>query len=191
MSEASIRNDAGDRFRLWLDDPYHRLKPYPGSPDDLCTCSDEPPIKLMSTLGENPIHCMRCNREVPPERLRLETREVDAVASWQSVQGAIEMLELDSGPYELWARAQLMDPNSPTNRRGLEVSGLLRAHRCYFWFFQPIGIDEDIPGLTNCPVCDRRLVRYDDGIFPQLICEDDWVVTEFRELMPDLDDNEE
>src|SRR5437016_912629 len=48
----------------WASDPYFKLKPLPPTPDDeICSCPDDPPIKLMSTalLEDNPIHCLRCN----------------------------------------------------------------------------------------------------------------------------------
>jgi len=163
----------------WLSDPYFKLKPLPPTPDDeICSCPGNPPLKLMSTalLGENPIHCLRCNLEVPPERLRLSASDVDAIAHWRTVYGAIDSLELDSGPYEGWARSQLLDPTSPPNLEGFEVSRRLNAiRRCYFWFFQPEA-DDDYESLSVCPIYKEPLVAYDDGIFPQLLCERDSLV---------------
>ena len=112
-------------------DPYFKLKPSPPTPEDeICHCSDSPPIKLMSLalLSENPLRCLRCNGEVPPERLQLQPLEVDAVAHWNSVYGAIDSLELDSGPYATWARSQLLDPKSPPNVEGLAVARGLKSY---------------------------------------------------------------
>ena len=63
---------------------YAKLRPGEPTPEEeLCQCEDRPPIKLMSTLTENPIHCMQCNLEVPPETLMLSQEAVDGVAYWQ------------------------------------------------------------------------------------------------------------
>ncbi len=53
----------------------------------------------MQALGENPIHCLNCNLEVPPEKLDLATKLIDAVAFWRNVYDAIDRLWLDSGAY--------------------------------------------------------------------------------------------
>jgi hypothetical protein len=169
-----------DHFVAPPADPYFKLKPNPATPaDEVCSCTDSPPIKLMSLAGlsDNPLHCLRCNGEVPPERLMLEPSEVDAVAHWRSVYGAIDWLELDSGPYESWARSQLLDPASPPNVEGLGVArSLNRVRRCYFWFFQPVDLEGDLEPRSTCPVCERPLTAYDDGLFPQRLCEKDGVV---------------
>jgi hypothetical protein len=165
----------------WLNDPYFKLRPPPPTPDDeICSCHDDPPIKLMSLalLSENPIHCLRCNLEVPPERLRLDQPLVDAIAHWNAVYGAIDSLELDSGPYETWARSQLLDPGSPPNVEGLAVARMLNGiRRCYFWFFQP-NADDDYESPELCPMCQQRLRAYEEGLFPQLLCENDSLVLE-------------
>jgi len=165
----------------WQDDPYFKLRPMPPTPEDeICSCRDDPPIKLMSLalLSENPIHCLRCNLEVPPERLRLDQPLDDAVAHWNAVYGAIDSLELDSGPYEAWARLQLLDPASPPNVEGLAVArSLSQIRRCYFWFFQP-NADDDYESPALCPMCHEPLRPYDDGLFPQLLCENDNLVLE-------------
>src|SRR5205823_5984939 len=65
----------------WFNDPYFMLRAPPPTPEnEICSCRDDPPIKLMSLalLSENPIHCLRCNLEIPPERLRLDQPLVDA-----------------------------------------------------------------------------------------------------------------
>jgi hypothetical protein len=47
------------------DDAYAPLRPPPGTPlDELCDCPVGAPIMLMTALSWNPIHWLRCNREV-------------------------------------------------------------------------------------------------------------------------------
>jgi hypothetical protein len=129
-----------------------------------------------AALGANPIHCLQCNLEVPPERLQLTPRDVEAVADWHRTYGAIEYLELASGPYEGWARTQLLDPASPPNVDGLGLAkSINRYRRCYLWFFQPDS-DDDFQARSTCPVCEGPLIAYDGGIFAQLLCEKDNVV---------------
>ena len=67
-------------------DIYERLKSHPTPEDELCTCPAGTPIKLMSDGGisANPIHCLRCNREIVPERIPLTELEVAAIADWYS-----------------------------------------------------------------------------------------------------------
>ncbi len=159
-------------------DIYDRLRPFTTPADELCTCPPGTPIKLMSTggIGFNPIHCLRCNLEVPPERLGLSESEVEDVVRWLRTYGAIDALELESGPYEAWARIQLLDPESPPNVEGREVTRKLnRKERCYFWFWQP-DADEDFEPLSACPICRAPLTPYDEGVFPQLVCEQDSIV---------------
>jgi len=43
------------------------------------------------------------------------------------------------------------------------------------WFFQPQSDDHWLPRKT-CPVCGDELARYEQGIFPQLLCERDRLV---------------
>jgi hypothetical protein len=159
-------------------DIYERLKPFITQADELCSCPPGTPIKLMSTggIGANPIHCLNCNLEVAPGRFDLDGRQVDAVADWLRTYGAIDALELASGAYERWARLQLLDPASPPNVEGRRVAAILNEkERCYFWFWQP-SADDDFKPRTSCAVCGGTLARYDGGIFPQLLCEDDSIV---------------
>src|SRR5262245_56846985 len=105
----------------------------------------------MSALGANPIHCLRCNLEVRPERLALTAREVDDIADWRLTYNAIDALELASGEYEQWAREQLLDLSSPPNVEGREVVAMLNEKvRCYFWVWQPQSDDGWMP-LSDCP----------------------------------------
>lgn len=50
-----------------VDDPYAQLRPPAPTPiDEICSCPSSTPIRLMTSLGENPIHCLDCNLESPP-----------------------------------------------------------------------------------------------------------------------------
>lgn len=152
-------------------DPYLRLRDIPTPRDEICSCPGDPPIKLMSALSRNPIHCLDCNLEVEPAALPLPESLVDAVADWCSVRLSLELLELDSGPYETWARGELLDPSSPVNRRGLGVREALEPiRRCYLWWFEPESDDGWVPP-RECPLCLELLAAYDGGIFPQLLCD--------------------
>jgi len=129
-----------------------------------------------AALGSNPIHCLRCNLEIPLEQLDLDDALVDAIADWRSTYQAIDVLELASGPYEGWARAQLLNAGSPPNADGLAVNKRLNARfRCYFWFWQAEA-DMGFRPRSTCPVCRGPLDRSDAGIFPQRLCEQDRVV---------------
>jgi hypothetical protein len=161
------------------DDMYQRLRaPAPTPADEMCTCPPGTPVKLMSTAGLafNPIHCLNCNLEVEPERLGLTARLADVVASWLRTYEAIDALELQSGEYEQWARGELLNPESPANIEGMQVTRELNElNRCYFWFWQSDG-DEGWKPRSTCPICGDELTPYGAGIFPQLLCERDSVV---------------
>ncbi len=141
-------------------------------------CPPRTPTKLMGTAGlsYNPIHCLRCNLEVPPERLNFGRGLADAIADWLRTYDAIGALELASGTYEGWARSQLLDADSRPNVEGREIAGKLSQFcRCYFWFWQPDS-DDGFASRSTCPVCGEPLAPYDEGIFRQLICERDRLV---------------
>ena len=161
------------------DDVYERLRPPPPTPaSELCSCSSETPVKIMSTalMGFNPIHCLECNLEVPPERLGFGQELANAIADWLRTYGPIDALELQSGEYEEWARAELMNPDSPPNREALKLARRLnKLVPTYFWFWQPQG-DDDWQPASWCPVCGGVLAPHDSGLFPQLLCEQDRVV---------------
>jgi hypothetical protein len=160
-------------------DIYAMLRPpLPTAADDLCSCPAGTPVKLMSGggIGFNPMHCLNCNLEVPPERLGLSAEVAWEVASWLLTYGAIDALELESGPYESWARSVLLDPLSHINVAGFAVARLLNElTRCYFWFWQAEG-DDDWEPRSKCPICEQPLSPYNVGIFPQLLCEHDSLV---------------
>src|SRR5262245_52807099 len=100
-------------------DVYAKLRPPQPTPaDEICQCGPETAIKLMTALTYNPIHCVACNLEVPPERLGLSPHQAEAVAYWNWTADGINRLWLASGPYESWARSQLADLASPINIEG-------------------------------------------------------------------------
>jgi predicted nucleic acid-binding Zn ribbon protein len=158
-------------------DPYYRLKPPPPTPaDEVCSCTEPHPRKLMFALGYNPVHCMACNLEVPPEACRPDESLCEAIAKWRELASALEMLWLDSGDYEEWAKTQLTDMSGRVNQIGMEVRARLNTlRRTYYWFFQDE--TDDSEAITSCPVCRRSLEESPLGIFKQMVCETCSIVT--------------
>lgn len=84
----------------------------------------------------------------------LTADETESVASWFSVASALYRLWLDSGEYEEYAKARLLDPNGQVNRDGLEVARTLSARiPTRLWFFR----DTDDGEPTHCPICRNEL----------------------------------
>jgi len=150
-----------------MKDPYFKLRPGIPTPDDeLCKCEEVSELYLAYKLGNNPVHCLRCNGEVLPEKLAFEERLAEAIASWNSVYGSLYQLWLDSGEYEEWARDRLLDPKGEVNSRGMEIVKELSAlFRTYYLWFDEAGEATQ----TTCPICDRELVRKEGSRF--LACE--------------------
>lgn len=157
-------------------DPYEKLRPPPPTAsEDLCVCRDEPPIKFMSALGYNPLHCMRCNGEVLPEVLRLPEALAEAIASWRSVYDALDRLWLASATYEIWARSELESIASSVNAEGRAVQAQVnRLRRCYYWWFQDQSIDGYAPP-SRCPSCQQQLAPFPET--DQQVCERCSIVT--------------
>src|SRR5262249_31236284 len=149
-------------------DPYERLRTPPPTPtDEVCSCEGTAPLVLRAVLSPNPIGCADCNLEVPPERLRFSRELADDLAAWCAFYECFYGLWLDSGEFEDWAKAQLGDPESPANTRGLALRERLdRSRRCYYWWFQDNGGD-DVEPLADCPVCGLTLVPRGK----RLVCE--------------------
>jgi Zn-ribbon-containing, possibly nucleic-acid-binding protein (DUF2310) len=141
-------------------DPYFKLRPEPPTPeDDLCQCADRPPIVLQDHLSAVPLACLRCDGEVPPERIGFDADLAERVAFWRNVYRAIVTLWLDCGDYEDWARTQLQDPQGQINTRGLEVVSALNKHRrTYYWWFEDASAWDFTPP-TRCPRCYGELVE--------------------------------
>ena len=127
-----------------LDDRYEKLRPAPPTPsDELCSCREFPPLLLRSVLSSNPVACARCNLEVEPESLSMSSGLVDALAYWRSYHDCFYLLWLDSGEFEAWALAQLSDPRSPVNAKGLALRAVMDGvRRTYYWWFQDTGAED-------------------------------------------------
>ncbi len=139
--------------------------------DELCKCDGPLPIKLMYAFGYNPIHCMQCNLEVPPETLDLSSELITGLAFWRFNYAAIDHLWLASGDYELWAKEQLSNVSNRLNGEGRELQGELNElRRCYYWLFQDESA-EDYEPMSHCPACGEALTLSPYGIFAQLVCE--------------------
>jgi hypothetical protein len=133
-------------------DAYNKLRPWTGI--EACECSSVEGVFLVDLLTDNPLHCDSCRKEVDPERLKLTAEETEAVARWFSAADALYRLWLDSGEYEEYAKARLLEPNGQVNRDGLEVARALCTRiPTRLWFFS----DTDDGEPTNCPVCHRKL----------------------------------
>jgi hypothetical protein len=152
-------------------DPYRKLRPpLPTPEEDICACADAPPIVLQSHLSENPISCLRCNLEMPPERLGWSKDAVDGLAYWRQFHDCFYLLWLDSREFDGWAKAQLEDAASPVNTRGLALVAKLNAfRRTYYWWFQDNSADDWEP-LSLCPRCGGDFVEW-PGRLPRYLCE--------------------
>ena len=88
----------------------------------------------MPALGFNPVHCIQCNLEVPPERMDLDSTVVEELANWHRVYMSFDYLWLDSREYEQLAVQELGDLDSPINRRGLQICRRLSEFStCFYW----------------------------------------------------------
>jgi len=98
---------------------------------------------LQAHLSSNPLSCLACGREVPPERIGFSEAFAEKLAFWQSFHNCFYLLWLDSGEFESWAKAQLEDPGSPVNKRGRELVSELSARRtAFYWWFQDTGAED-------------------------------------------------
>jgi hypothetical protein len=146
-------------------DAYNKLRPW--TQIEACECASVKGLLLVDLLTDNPLHCALCRKEVDPERLHLTVQETEAVARWFSVANALYRLWLDSGEYEDYAKARLLDPNGQVNRHGLQVAQTLSARLpTRLWLFH----DTDDGEPTNCPVCSSELdtdVKWGTGKCPK------------------------
>lgn len=152
---------------------YSRLYPPARTPvDETCRCADSSPLKLMSSaVGFNPIHCVRCNLEVPPETLGLDSTLIDQLADWHSAHSAIDRLWLDSKDYESWASDELSRITSPINQRGLDLCTKLNLIRpVYYQLFQDQTKWESVAPLRSCPICLVPLVMVEGSHIDQIAC---------------------
>jgi hypothetical protein len=146
-------------------DAYQKLRPW--TQIEACECQSVPGLLLVDLLSDNPLHCSACRREVDPERLGLTVDETEAVARWFWVATALYSLWLDSGQYEAYAKAQLLDPKGQVNRRGLDIARSLSARLpTRLWLFH----DTDDGEPTHCPICGEALdtdVKWGTGQCPR------------------------
>ena|SRR5437773_576266 len=142
-------------------DAYDKLRPWKAI--EACECASVEGLILVNLLTNNPLHCDSCRKEVDPQRLNLTVEETESVARWFSAATALYRLWLDSGEYEAYAKARLLDPNGQVNRDGLKVARTLSARiPTRLWFFQ----DTDDGEPTHCPICRDELdtnVRWGAG----------------------------
>jgi len=145
-------------------DSYSRLRPW--TEIEACQCASVEGLFLVDLLTDNPLHCSVCRKEVDPERLKLSSEETDLVARWFTGASALYRLWLDSGEYEQYAKARLVDPVGQVNRLGLEVARTLSARiPTRLWFFH----DTDDGEPTRCPICELALdinVKWGTGKCP-------------------------
>jgi hypothetical protein len=137
-------------------DLYRRLKPQPATPDDeRCACAEVTALVLCHALTANPLRCMACNKELPPERLNLTIEQIDAIANWNAIYGSVYRLWLDSREYEHWAKHELEAADSAVNLCGLACANVLSAERpTYVWWFLEYGEKR-----ADCPKCRQALTR--------------------------------
>jgi hypothetical protein len=150
-------------------DPYASLRPKPtAGVDEICHCTDSPAIVLHARLSSsNPIACLRCNQEVPPERVGFSAQLAGNIAYWCNLRRALYTLWLDSEDYEAWARAQLEDPEGRVNISGLDaVEELNRYRRAYYAWFEDRSADHDVVP-SQCPRCSDNLVE----VMGWLVCD--------------------
>ena len=151
-----------------MKDIYLKLRPLTGTPkEELCNCKEIKEIYLAYKLGTNPVHCLQCNGEIPPEKLGYDIKTAESIASWNTVYGALYVLWLNSGEYEGWARERLLDRQGQVNKEGFELINSLDpfAKAYYLWFHE--NCDETEP--SECPLCSAPLQPRKQRRF--LLCE--------------------
>jgi hypothetical protein len=153
-------------------DPFECLRPeLPTPEDELCKCADRPPIVLQGHFSSNPIDCLKCNLEVPPERIGLTAELAGYVAFWRNLHGALYLLWLDSEDHEEWAAKQLEDSEGRVNVKALElVRELNKYRRTYYRWFQDQSVDDFIP-FRRCPRCSAELVEFAGSFGPSSVCD--------------------
>ena len=133
-------------------DAYQKLRPW--TEIEACQCDSVEGLLLVDLLTDNPLHCRKCRKEVDPERLSLTVEETELVARWFSAASALYRLWIDSGEYEEYAKARLVDPRGQVNRDGLQVARTLSVRiPTRLWLFR----DTDDGAPTECPVCGGAL----------------------------------
>jgi len=143
-------------FHEKLKHPYLKLRSW--TDIDSCECAEVTGLVLFDCLTDNPIHCARCKNEVDPERLGLSVEEVESVARWHSVARSLYRLWLDSGEYENYAKARLLDLSGQVNQDGMKIARMLSCRLpTWFWLFRDADGDLDYQEAVNCPICMKPL----------------------------------
>jgi predicted nucleic acid-binding Zn ribbon protein len=120
---------------------------------------------LRDGLSDNPLFCVECGGEVPPERVGFDAKFAEEIANWLSTYDSLYRLWLDSGEYEEWATSRLLDPSGQVNTRGREiVSRLNSIVPAYYWWFVDTDAGEDAL-LNTCPVCSCELATFESKPF--------------------------
>ncbi|HQR06364.1 MAG TPA: DUF2310 family Zn-ribbon-containing protein [Gemmatales bacterium] len=142
-------------------DPYWRLRPeLPTPEDEICHCSQSNAVILRDGLSKNPLFCANCNGEVPPERLGFDAKFAEEIANWLWLYDSLYCLWLNSGEYELWAKARLLDSVGQVNVQGRKiVEKLSTITRTYYWWFDDSEGEEE-RRLKICPICTQTLEEY-------------------------------
>ncbi len=114
-------------------------------------------VMLRGTLSPNPLYCVRCRGEVPPERLQFDASLAEAIGAWVSVHDSLYRLWLASGEYEKWAAERLADPLGEVNAQGREIVARLNTIvPAYYWWF----VDSEViqpEDFQACPICAGQL----------------------------------
>lgn len=143
---------------------YDRLRPF--TEIKACQCEEITGLLLVYILTDNPIHCIKCKKEIDPERLKLSPKLVDKIAECFQVNRSLYQLWLDSGEYEIWAKQKLLAPTSQVNYQGMAIAKELSDQwPTYYWWFH----DEEDDAATVCPNCEEKLDE--EVIFEKRKCD--------------------
>ena len=150
-------------------DSYERLRPY--TDDSACDCTSIDRLLLADILTSNPVRCFKCKGYVDPKRIAMTEGQVEAVASWERVFGALYQLWLDSGEYEVWAKQQLLRSDGRVNVLGMAArASLAESFPTFYWWFH----ESDDPVPKSCPWCSGQVVAAERHGTIQ--CNKCWVV---------------
>ena len=136
----------------------HTMNPFdllrPDTIQEQCECDSLEQVVMVNLLTDNPLHCIKCRKEITPERLPLTSDDLREISGWNSIANALYKLWLDSTEYETYAKEKLLDPNGRVNKRGLEAARHLSSKiPTWYWFFRDA--DDETP--DKCPVCCQPL----------------------------------
>jgi hypothetical protein len=145
---------------------YAKLKA-PKPTEQVCKCTNKPPVKLVMEPGFNPLRCVTCGLEVTPEALKLSVEQAEALATWNGCAVGIYNLWLAAGEYQTWAERQMLELGSPVNVDGRKLAEDLKpVRRAYYWVFTG-----DEP-LAQCPRCGGETTQAAGASAPQAFCND-------------------